>query len=75
MSSTIVIAVAASLVGIGLIYAGSQSFLESDAPQQPKYGYTAESAQSEYEYPAEPDDITHVGGRKKKRKTKRKKIK
>jgi hypothetical protein len=75
MNSPIGIAVAASLVGLGLAYAGTRKFLQpSEAPA--KYGFTGESARENYDYPAEPDDITHVGGRKKRKKnTKRKKIK
>ena len=73
MNSTIGIIVAASLVGVGLVYAGTRTMLQtSEAP--PKYGYTSESAQENYDYPSEPDVVTHVGGKKRK-KTKRKKIK
>jgi len=76
MNSTIGIVVG-SLVGIGLVYAGTRTLFQSKEPQPPKYAYTSESAGENYTYPAEPDDVTHVGGRKKRNKknTKRKKIK
>ena len=74
MNSTIGIIVAASLVGVGLVYAGTRTMLQTPEVQS-KYAYTSESARENYDYPTEPDDFTHVGGKKRKKHTKRKKIK
>jgi hypothetical protein len=74
MNSTVGIIIG-SLLGIGVIVAGTRQFLQSSP--QPKYAYTSESAREEPEYPLDPYDITHVGGKNKKKNkknTKRKKI-